>query len=130
LVCKETNYITAIHEGNMKKSISLLALILALGIYTTGPIVMKTGPFAAGVAHADDGDGGGDGGGNAGSHDDSNGGADSNDDNKTSDNSADSRDDNGTDDDVTGIDNPDDVAAPAAQGAAKSVACNWVGCAG
>ena len=118
----------------MKKSISLLALILALGIYTTGPIIMKTGPLAAGVAHADDGDGGGDGGGddggNAGSHDDSNGGADSNDDNKSSDDSADNQDDNGTDDDVTDIDNPDDVAAPAAQGTAKSVACNWVGCAG
>ncbi len=109
----------------MKKSIPLLALILALGIYTAGPIVLKTGPFAAGIAHAD----GSDSEGGAGSDDSSDGSADSNDNNDSSDDSADNNDDNGSDDDVTGIDNPDDVASPGTSGNAKSVTCNWVGCA-
>ena len=106
----------------MKKSIPLLALILALGIYTAGPIVMKSGPFAVGVAHADSGDSEG----GAGSDDSSDGAGDSND----GSDSADSNDDNGADDDVTGIDNPDDVSSPETSGAAKSTKCNWVGCAG
>ena len=104
----------------MKKSIPLLSLLLALGLFTAGPIVMQHGPLAVGVAHADGTDGG-----NAGSDDGSDGGA-------GSDDSADSSggaDDNGNDDDVTGIDNPDEADTTATTSTTRSVKCNFVGCA-
>ena len=108
----------------MKKSIPLFSLLLALGLFTAGPIVMQHGPFAAGIAHADGTDGG-----SAGSDDGSDGSADSND---GPDDSADSNggaDDNGNDDDVTGIDNPDETDTAATKSATRSVKCNFVGCA-
>jgi hypothetical protein len=64
----------------MRSSTCILTLLLALGIYSAGSIATHSGPFAASVAMADEGEGGG--GGNGGSghsensgHDDSNGGS-------------------------------------------------------
>jgi hypothetical protein len=39
----------------MRNSSSILALILGIGIYGLGPIIMTSGPFAATVALADNG---------------------------------------------------------------------------
>ncbi len=108
----------------MKKSIPLLSLLLALGLFTAGPIVMQHGPLAAGVAHADGTDGG-----NAGSDDGSDGGAGSNDGSDDSADSSGGADDNGNDDDVTGIDNPDEADTTATTSTTRSVKCNFVGCA-
>lgn len=37
----------------MRKSTSVLTLLLALGVYSAGPIFTKFGPFAATAAHAE-----------------------------------------------------------------------------
>jgi hypothetical protein len=40
----------------MLKSTSVLVLLLALGVYSAGPIIAKFGPFAATAAHAESDD--------------------------------------------------------------------------
>jgi hypothetical protein len=108
----------------MKKSIPLFSLLLALGMFTAGPIVTQHGLLAAGVAHADGTDGGG-----AGSENGSDGSAGSHDGSDDSAGSNGGADDNGNDDDVTGIDNPDEADTTATTGTTRSVRCNFVGCA-
>jgi len=40
----------------MRKSTSILALLLAVGVYSAAPIIMKFGPLAAAAAHAESDD--------------------------------------------------------------------------
>ena len=87
----------------MRNTTSILSLLLALGIYGAGPIVTKSGPFAATAAHADGGDSG-DGGG-----DDSGDGGDDSGDDSSDDSDDDSSDDNSTDDSSDDDDNDEDI---------------------
>ena len=87
----------------MKSSTSILSLLLALGIYTAGPIITKFGPFASTVALAsgsDDGDSDNSGHGSSGGNDDGPGhdSDDGDDDDDDDDNDEDDGDDNDEDD--------------------------------
>ena len=100
----------------MKNSTSILSLLLALGIYTAGPIITKFGPFAYTAALAesgsDDGDSDSSGHGSSGGSDDGPGhdsddgdGHDDDDDDDDDDDNDDDEDDNDDSDDDNSCDN-------------------------
>ena len=96
----------------MKSSTSILSLLLALGIYTAGPIITKFGPFASTVALAsgsDDGDSDNSGHGSSGGNDDGPGhdSDDGDDDDDDDDNDEDDGDEGETDD--SGCDSVSDL---------------------
>ncbi len=93
----------------MRNSSSILALILGIGIYGLGPVVMTSGPFAATVALADNGsdDGAGHNSGDDHGHGGNSGsghGGDGHDDDDNDDSSSNSGDDDGTADQGGGND--------------------------
>jgi hypothetical protein len=106
----------------MRKSVSILTLVLALGAYTAGPIVTKFGPFAATAAHAESGEGSDDHGG-SGSDDHGGSGSDDHGSKGSDDDGADDSDDSDDAGKVGGATGPVFKGDDTASSKCKSLSC-------